>query len=225
MKRMVRRGEAEETEEMTGAREKERAEEGETEEMTGAREKEGAEEMVEGAGAVEGAEATCGINSAVFTVDENVLFLRKIRRIAEEHRTHIILFDADRLAGRAHVEAALRHAWRSWAGGEAIANSIEMEALLYAAGTRQCQVAAAFGIHPGENRSYIAVCPPVPAVCDRLAGLVTFIEAGHEEAIGPAKMARLMDLFGITPEEVEVVGEERFCDLVLERVALLDVYR
>jgi len=171
------------------------------------------------------AEMACDIYPAVFTVDENVRFLRKVRRIAEEHRTHIILFDADRLAGRAHVEAALRHAWRSWAGGEPIANSIEMEALLYAAGTRQCQVAASFGVHPGENRSYIAVCPSAPGVRDRLAGLVTFVDEEREEAIGPAKRARLADLFGITPEEVAVVGEERFRDLVLERVALLDVYR
>ena len=103
-------------------------------------------------------EPACDIFPAVFAVDENIRFLRRIRRIADEHRTHIILFDADRLAGRAHVEAALRHAWRSWAGGNPIANSIEMEALLYAAGTRQCQVAASFGIHPGLNRSYIAVC-------------------------------------------------------------------
>lgn len=171
------------------------------------------------------AEAACDIYPAIFTVDENVVFLRKVRRIAGICGTHIILFDADRLAGRDHVEAALRHAWRSWTRGEPIANSIEMEALLYAAGTRQCQVAASFGIHPGENRAYIAVCPPAPGVRDRLAGLVTFVDEDREEEIGPEKRERLADFFGITPEEVAVVGEDRFRDLVLERVALLDVYR
>lgn len=169
-------------------------------------------------------ETTCDIYPAVFTVEENVGFLNEIRRVADGCGTHIILFDADRLAGRDHVEAALRHARRSWAGGEAIANSIEMEALLYAAGTRQCQVAASFGIHPGENRSYIAVCPPAPGVRDRLAGLVRFVDEDWE-GIDPAKRARLADLFEITPEEIAVVGEDRFRDLVLERVALLDVYR
>ncbi len=170
-------------------------------------------------------EVACDIYQAVFTVDENVGFLREIRKVADEYGTHIILFDADRLAGRDHVDAALRHAWRSWTGGESIANSIEMEALLYAAGTRQCQVAASFGIHPGENRAYIAVCPSAPDVRDRLAGLVTFVDTDREERIDPVKRARLADLFGITPEEVLVVGEARFRDLVLERVALLDVYR
>ncbi|MCK8518526.1 KEOPS complex subunit Cgi121 [Methanoculleus sp. 7T] len=170
------------------------------------------------------AEPACDIYQAVFTVDENIRFLNKIRAIADECKTHIILFDADRLAGHEHVKAALRHAWRSWTGGEPIANSIEMEALLYAAGSRQCQVAASFGIHPGENRTYIAVCPPASGVRDCLARLVTFADGNWEE-IGPEKRKRLADLFGITAEEVAVVGEARFRDLVLERVALLDVYR
>lgn len=170
-------------------------------------------------------EIACDIYRAVFTIDENVVFLRKVRAAADEFGTHIILFDADRLAGRGHVEAALRHAWRSWESGEAIANSIEMEALLYAAGTRQCQTASSFGIHPGENRSYVAVCPPVPGVRDCLAGLVRFVDDDPEEEIDPEKRARLADLFGITPEEIAVVGEDRFRELVLERVALLDVYR
>ncbi|MCT8336018.1 hypothetical protein FKB36_00525 [Methanoculleus sp. Afa-1] len=169
-------------------------------------------------------ELPCEIYRARFTVDDNAAFLREIRTIADELETHIILFDADRLAGRDHVEAAIRHARRSWAGGDPIANSLEMEALLYAAGTRQCQVASSFGIHPGENRSYLVVCPPVPGVRDRLAGLVRFVEEDWEE-IGPAKRELLAELFAITPEEVAVVGEERFGELVVERVALLDVYR
>lgn len=170
------------------------------------------------------AEPACDIYQAVFEVDENVSFLEKVRGIADKYRTHIILFDADRLTGRDHVAAALRHAWRSWTGGEPIANSIEMEALLYAAGTRQCQVAAFFGIHPGVNRAYVAVCPPAPGVRERLADCVMFVDEDWEE-IDPAKRERLAELFSITPEEVLVVGEERFRELVLERVALLDVYR
>ena len=169
-------------------------------------------------------EIACEVYRAVFTIDDKIGFLNEIREIADEFETHIILFDADRLAGRDHVEAALRHAWRSWTRGDPIANSIEMEALLYAAGSRQCQVGSSFGIHPGENRSYVAVCPPAPDARDRLSRLVTFVDEDWE-AIDPAKRARLADLFGITPEEVAVVGEARVRDLVLERVALLDVYR
>jgi KEOPS complex subunit Cgi121 len=44
-----------------------------------------------------------------------------------------------------------------------------------------------------------------------------------DECISQEKAARLMALFDITPEEIAATGENRIRDLVLERVALLDV--
>jgi KEOPS complex subunit Cgi121 len=170
------------------------------------------------------ADPVCDIYQAIGTIEDPARFLIRIREIADACDVHIIFFDAERLAGREHAKTALAHAWRSWTGGEPIANSLEMEALLYAAGTRQCLVASTFGIHRGENRSYIAVCPPRPAVRDLLADLVTFVEEDWER-IDRERQRRLADLFGITPEEIAVVGEARFRELVLERVALLEVYR
>jgi len=167
------------------------------------------------------------IYRAVFTVEDKTRFLNDLRRIADDYMTHIILLDANHVAGREHVAAALRHAWRSWESGEPIANSFEMEVLLYAAGTRQCHLAGSFGIHPGENQAYIVICPPIPGAQERLADLVEFVDSDREEEveIKPAKRKVLAEFFGITPEEVAVVGEDRFRELVLERVALLDVYR
>ena len=40
-----------------------------------------------------------------------------------------------------------------------ISNSFEMEALLFAAGSRQCLVAALFGIQEGENRIFVCSYP------------------------------------------------------------------
>jgi KEOPS complex subunit Cgi121 len=41
----------------------------------------------------------------------------------------------------------------------------------------------------------------------------------------PDKEARLVSLFSITQEELEVVGRDRIKDLILERIALLYVNR
>ena len=41
----------------------------------------------------------------------------------------------------------------------------------------------------------------------------------------PDKEARLMTLFGITQEELDVVGRDRLNDLILERMALLHINR
>jgi len=166
----------------------------------------------------------CGIRSAVVTVDDPADLLVAIRAIAEKYSTHIILFDQDRMAGRTHAEAALAHAARSCREQRMIARTFEMEALLYAAGSRQCTVGRGFGIHEGENHCYVCLCPEVPEAWNALSAHLT-MTPDQEEMISPEKQARLMDLFSITRAELGVVGEDRLSELVLERVALLEVYR
>jgi len=57
-----------------------------------------------------------------------------------------------------------------------------------------------------------------------LAEIVEFVEEGWE-TIDEEKRKRLSEAFGITPAEIRTAGQERFRELVLERVALLEVYR
>jgi KEOPS complex subunit Cgi121 len=99
-----------------------------------------------------------------------------------------------------------------------------MEVLLYAAGSRQCSVATRFGIHQGWNRAYLCICPPDTRVWDLLRPQLTEVHDDWEQ-IDAEKAGRLMALFSITPEELRVVGAGGIRDLVLERVALLEVYR
>lgn len=163
------------------------------------------------------------IRYGAVTIGDPAALLALVRQIAEETGTWIVLFDADRMAGRAHAKAALLHAARSWRRGDPIARTFEMEALLYAAGTRQTRIGRTFGLHEGENRCWIAVAPPNDRAWGRLADLIRF----EPEPCGvePEGRQRLCDLFGVTAAELEVVGEERLHELVLERVALLDANR
>ena len=165
-----------------------------------------------------------GIRTAVFRVSSCSSFLRKIREIATARCTHVICFNADLMAGRAHAEAALERAVRAVEGGTAISSSLEMEALLYASGSRQCSAAERFGIHKGMNRSYVCLSPPADAAFRDLSALVEFVDEDWED-ISEEKSARLRETFGITPGEIDAAGTDRFRDLVLERVALLEVYR
>lgn len=166
----------------------------------------------------------CEIMQARFFVDDQLRVLERFREIAERSGVHIVVFNAKNMAGTAHVAVALDHAQRSFYEGNPIANSFEMEALLYAAGSRQVVDAVRFGIHCGENAGYICCCPPDAGAREALGGVVRIVDEDWE-TIDDAKKAHLMDLFEITPEELETVGEERFAELVCERVALLDVYR
>ena len=167
---------------------------------------------------------SCGIRAALAIIEDRDSFLHRIRAIGEESGTHIICFNADMLAGKHHALLAVRHALRSFHNGTSIANSLEMEALLFASGTRQCTIGASFGIRPGENRLFICCCP-AREVWDRLDQFCHWLKGDPYEIIDEDKKERLMALFAIPEEEILTAGEDRFSDLVLERVVLLEAYR
>jgi KEOPS complex subunit Cgi121 len=168
---------------------------------------------------------TCVIHQIRLNISDQDEFLNYIKEIEECNRVHIILFNADRMAGRAHVESALAHAFRAFKEGNAISKSVEMESLLYAAGSRQCQQGTVFGVHPGMNRLYLCICPGNKRVQEEFQQIGVYCDEEDWESLSEEKRALLMELFGITIEEIGVVGISRIEDLVLERVALLEVNR
>jgi KEOPS complex subunit Cgi121 len=169
--------------------------------------------------------AASDIRPARCTIRDPVAVLRDLRAIAAEHETCIICFNADMIAGRVHVVAALARAVRAFEEGENISNTLEMEALLFAAGSRQCTIAASFGIHEGKNRLYICCYPARAGVWTALESLFHVVQEGWD-TINAGKRKRLMEIFSISPEEIKVAGGNgRIVDLVLERVALLQVMR
>lgn len=168
-------------------------------------------------------ETDCDIREAFIEIPALPAFLETIKGISESTGTHIICFNADELAGRAHARKAVRHALRACQEGRAIAKTLEMETLLYAAGTRQCRVATDLGLHAGTNRCYVCLCPPSEAAVAALGAVLTWTEDDWEE-IDEQKQRRLMERFGITPEELDAAGG-RIRSLVFERIALLEVNR
>lgn len=169
--------------------------------------------------------AETDIRAASCTITDRSAFLNNLRAMAAAHDMHIICFNADMIAGRVHAAAAVRMAFRAFEENLNISNTLEMEALLYAAGSRQCNIAASFGIHEGENRLWVC-CVPTQSDCKAaLRELFRFVDQDWDQ-IDEAKRVRLMATFSISHEELEAAGgPARIVDLVLERVALLQVLR
>ncbi|MEI8330633.1 MAG: KEOPS complex subunit Cgi121 [Methanomicrobiales archaeon] len=167
---------------------------------------------------------TYDIRAGISNIEDRAAFLCSLRAIAELNNTRIICFNADMLAGIRHAHVAMFHSVRAYKKGTMVSNTLEMEALLYAAGSRQCSLAASFGIHPGKNNLYVCCYPTSHKVWDEL---VPLIHIGEDSWSGmtPKKRANLQDLFGITDEEIATTNGYRIVDLVLERIALLEVYR
>jgi KEOPS complex subunit Cgi121 len=165
------------------------------------------------------------IRAARCTIRDLAAFLCDLRAVAADHDTRIICFNADMIAGRVHAAAAVARAVRAFEEGVPISNTLEMESLLFAAGSRQCNTAASFGIHQGENRVYICCYPERAGVWAALEPLFHFVRESWD-TIDPEKRSILMETFAITPEEIAAAGgDRRIVDLVLERVALLQVMR
>ncbi|MBP1928802.1 KEOPS complex subunit Cgi121 [Methanolinea mesophila] len=168
----------------------------------------------------------CDIRRVSVEVSDPGAFLKAIRMIGDRWCTRLIFFNAELMAGEAHVMSALLHAFRAEAAGSMISSRVEMEALLYAAGSRQCQTGMRFGLHEGLNRAYLCICPPSSGALGELLPQVVVAETGDAwETISPEKAGKLAEIFAITPAELEAAGPGRLTELVLERVALLEVYR
>jgi Uncharacterized conserved protein len=164
------------------------------------------------------------INTAVIGECRSEDLVRRAQLAGQRSHCRIVCLDAERMAGRRHVEAAVRHAIRAYEGGTAIADSLEMEVLLYAGGTRQTSIGRTFGMRPDTRRLYLCFIPASKQAVVEMEPWVRYTE-DWDECLDEEKIHALALLFGITREECEAAGRDRIQDLVIERVALLDVYK
>jgi KEOPS complex subunit Cgi121 len=150
-------------------------------------------------------------------------FLGTLDDIAEETGTTVQAFDADYVVSREQLRRAVERAHRAIARDENVARDRAVEVLCYAAGRRQINRALEMGISEGENRVVV------------LADSATGDEAAEDEAIkalrervepadvlGTYDEATVRQYFDVSDAELAAV-EGTLADVVLERVALLDV--
>ncbi|WOF17184.1 hypothetical protein F1737_11090 [Methanoplanus sp. FWC-SCC4] len=184
----------------------------------------------------------CNILSGKAFVSDIPEFLKKLKKISDDSGVYIICLNEENIAGTDHVKAAIKHASRSFFEDKPISKSFEMEVLLYTGGTRQCSEAGIFGLMKGENEIYTCICryekksgileEEIPEFLeydeifdktkDSLCEIITFSDSLPLE-MSTEKKERLKKIFEITNAEIKCTGEERFSEIVIERVALLDV--
>ena len=153
-------------------------------------------------------------------IEDIEIFLTKIKEIRNRKDLVILALDADKLAGKEHLVFAIEKAMNSFKTGRNIANDLGKEIMLYASGTRQINRAMKIGVHNGNNNIV-------------LVAIGEDVDLSEFDGITPkdvlqyagSKNSALMDIFNITDEEIEAAGVEKIPELVLERVALVDVLK
>ncbi len=159
------------------------------------------------------------ILEGTIVIDDTEKFLHRLKKISKEKNIVIQALDADKLAGKEHIRFAVEKAINSFKTGKNIAKDLGKEMMLYAAGTRQINRAMRLGVHNGRNNIALVA---VGEIID-----FTFNEITPEQVLryDSSKNDALIDIFNITKEELQAVGEDKIPQLVLERVALVDVIK
>ena len=160
-------------------------------------------------------------------------FIAILKAIARRYSVAIQAMDAELIAGEAHIKSAVQKAVRAIRQGNSITSDLSMEMLLYAAGRRQIERALAMGVSPGDNKKIVIVIVDIDnnkdldAIAEELKQRVGLEEQPMEELEleTEEKRNKLIRFFNITDAEIEAVGERKLKMLVLERVALLEVYK
>ena len=160
-------------------------------------------------------------------IPDTGVFLSTIGSIASKYGITVQAIDADLIAGREHVIAAVEKAIRAMERSENISGDPGLEILLRASGNRQIKKALSMGVRNGRNNVIlVAVGKSIPAaVAGELENLVDSSDATDVTLYGPEKRDSIISFFGITESEIAAVGDEKIPELVLERVALVDVLK
>jgi len=126
--------------------------------------------------------------------------------------------NADKILGQEHIYSAIEHAHRAFERKKNISSTMAMEILIYAAGESQISNALAkIGLKDG--------CERIAVVADGkldINGLLAHLNLKKDDEVLDYKDFKLRE-FGISENEISTVGKKKLKDLVLERVAMVDV--
>ncbi|HJH27195.1 MAG TPA: KEOPS complex component [Methanophagales archaeon] len=172
-------------------------------------------------------------------------FLAVLKTIAHKYDVTIQAMNAELIAGEEHIKSAVKKALRAVGRNRNITNDLSLEILLYAAGRRQIERALAMGVSEseGESAKNVAIVivdayaytsasrgKNLDMVAEEVKREIGMIEEPVQELeLGlehnEDKKEKLKRFFEISDDELKAVGESKLKQLVLERVAMLDVLK
>ena len=171
-----------------------------------------------------------GAEGNISQVDE---ILRHMTEYAEQRHITMQALNADIIFGKDHLLSATRHALRAFEQHTNATNSLAMEILLYASGERQIQRAIPkLGISAGPARIAFVMVSDIQHLDEAkgtfsasfLSSFLATLNLKQNDKVLEGDRHTL-ERFGITPKEIHTVPETKFQDLILEKVAMVDVIK
>ena len=157
-------------------------------------------------------------------------FLKEILNLTDEYNIVIQAMDADWIYGKNHLISAINHAKRAFRQKNNSTNSLSMEILLYTSGERQIQKAIKnIGVKKGKgNIAFVFTnkdnCEIEKISEDAIKKVLTIFDLKQDDKVLEGD-SNTLKKFGITKNELNTLPESKYGDIILEKVAMVDVIK
>ena len=154
-------------------------------------------------------------------------FLKKINTLSKTYHIIIQALNADFVYNKDHLVSAVEHALRSFQSSMNSLNSLALEILLYASGERQIQKAIKkIGIQKdNQNIAVIIVSENNKRIPDdTIKNVLSNLHLIRDDKVLEGDIDTLQR-FGIKEIELQTLPKDKYADIILERVALVDIIK
>jgi len=171
---------------------------------------------------VVGARGTIKDKGTIKDVDS---FLQQITSFAQDNNVVIQAFNADVIYGKNHLISAVDHAVRAMERKTNTTNSLAMEILLYAAGERQLKLAIPkMGVKKGNANIAFVVVDDKKRDEKSIDELLKDLSLERDDKVLEGNEDTLR-AFGLNDQAIKTVTKDKYGDLILEKVAMVDIIK
>lgn len=170
------------------------------------------------------------IIGATGTITNVNQFLGELTEFAQQNQLVIQAFDAQAIYGKTHLLSALNHARRAMDRKTNTTNTLAMEILLYASGERQLKLAIPkVGVKQGKGTTALVILDTgrkkaTVAFHKLIDALLQQFSLKRDDIVLEGNIHTLK-IFGISADELQTVTKAKYGDLILEKVAMVDIIK
>jgi KEOPS complex subunit Cgi121 len=152
-------------------------------------------------------------------------FLQQVNIFSQDNNVVIQAFNADVIYGKNHLISAVDHAIRAMERKTNTTNSLAMEILLYAAGERQLKLAIPkMGVKKGDANIAFVVVNDKKRDKKSIDELLKDLSLERDDKILEGNEDTLR-AFGLNDQAIKTVTKDKYGDLILEKVAMVDIIK
>jgi len=163
-----------------------------------------------------------GAQGTIKDIDD---FLQEVTSFSQDNNMVIQAFNADLIYGKNHLISAVDHAIRAMERKTNTTNSLAMEILLYAAGERQLKLAIPkMGVKKGVANIAFVIVHDKKRDERMVDELLKDLSLKREDGILEGNEDTLR-AFSLNDQAIKTVTKDKYGDLILEKVAMVDIIK